>query len=360
MNNRFYDFHVRDSKVSALVKDEDYCIGAEKKDSSDWTPFLSFPITQTCNFRCIYCGTGGEATASNKEMISVEYIDLIVREAAAKGVKKFRITGGEPFTHPNIDLVLELMNDYGYFTLINTNGSLITKHCSLIEKLGDNFRFAVSFDTLQSEKLKAISDVSLHEKVLEGVRLLSEKKLLMRLNTVVTTLNYDEIPAIIDFCRELGCDLKLLDVVSVPVPFGQRKSIYQEISTLEERFSETCDEILFHEYTRGFGTPCRRYRFGNVCVTVKNSIKGSHYDRVGNDAICDGCPYYPCHEGLYDLFALSDGRICSCRWTEKQRYETISEQLDYLIEAFRRSEYFNKKSNEDMKVRNELIRRGEE
>lgn len=352
-----YDFHILDSIVTPETLDEEYCLDPEDKMSETWVPFLSFPITQTCNFRCVYCGAGGEATASECKLITVEQVDQIVKEAAAKGVKKFRITGGEPFTHPDIDKILDLMNEYGYFTLINTNGSLITRHEDIINKLGDNFHFAVSFDTLHPEKLKRISGVSTHQNVVDGVRLLSKKKLLMRLNTVVTTYNYDEISDIIKLCEELGCDLKLLDVVSVPVPFGQRQSIYQEISTLEKNFSESCDEILFHEYTRGFGTPCRRYRFGSVHVTVKNSVKGSHYDRVGEDAICANCPYYPCHEGLYDLFALSDGRICSCRWTERQMYETTSEQLDYLINAFRRSTYVNKNGNEDMSARKDLADR---
>lgn len=357
MDSLFYDFHSMDSKIAPTVRDEEYCYGPEGKKGSFWTPFLSFPITQTCNFRCVYCGAGGEATASEKRLISVDYIDKIVHQAAAKGVKKFRITGGEPFTHPDIDKILELMNSFGYFTLINTNGSLISRHHSIIEKLNSNFRFAVSFDTLQPNKLESISGSPLHKEVVDGVHLLSERGLLMRLNTVVTTHNYDEIPAIIEFCEELHCDLKLLDVVSVPVPFGQRSSVYQEISTLETQFAQTCDEILFHEYTRGFGTPCRRYRFGSVCVTVKNSVKGSHYDCEGADAICANCPYFPCHEGLYDLFALSDGRICSCRWTEKQRYTDSSDQLDYLIRAFRRSKYVNRNGNDDMKAREDLSKR---
>ena len=357
MNRQNYDFHTMDSKIEASIRDEDYCYGLSEKEGELWIPFLSFPITQTCNFRCVYCGIGGEATASEKNLISIEDIEKIVHIAASKGVKKFRITGGEPFTHPDIDKILELMNSLGFFTLINTNGSLISKHHSVIEMLNENFHFAVSFDTLKSEMLKTISGTSLHKEVLEGIHLLSEHGLLMRLNTVVTSYNYGEISDIIELCKQLHCDLKLLDVVSVPVPFGLRNSIYQEISTLETTFAETCDEILFHEYTRGFGTPCRRYRFGNVYVTVKNSVKGSHYDCKGEDAICTRCPYYPCHEGLYDLFALSDGRICSCRWTEKQHFTDISDQLDYLIKAFRRSEYKSKGNNEDMKVRADLAKR---
>ena len=89
-----YDFHILDSIVTPETLDEEYCLDPEDKMSETWVPFLSFPITQTCNFRCVYCGAGGEATASECKLITVEQVDQIVKEAAAKGVKKFRITGG--------------------------------------------------------------------------------------------------------------------------------------------------------------------------------------------------------------------------------------------------------------------------
>lgn len=352
--SKFRDFHQFDVSLPKTISEEDYCITNSDKESDIWVPFLSFPITQICNFRCVYCGVGGEATASDNKMIAPEQIEPLVQLAAQKGVRKFRVTGGEPFTHKDIDKILQIFNNAGYFTLINTNGSLLTKHEELLRTLGSNFRFAVSLDTLIPERLKEISRTDTHAETIAGIKLLSELGLLMRINTVVTQMNYNELPDIIAFCQELGCDLKLLDVVSVPVPFGSRQSIYQEISSLEAEMAKTCDEILSHEYTRGFGTPCKRYRFGKTCVTVKNSVKGSHYDRDGEDAVCRNCPYFPCHEGLYDLFALADGRICSCRWTERQMSEDASAQLDYLIKAFRRSVYIRKHGNMDMDTRDEL------
>lgn len=354
VKDRYRDFHQYDTPVSGEISDEAYCFAADEKDSDLWIPFLSFPITQVCNFHCVYCGVGGEATASDIRTISPELISKTVTLAAKKGIRKFRLTGGEPFTHKEIEKILSIFNEYGYFTLINTNGSLLTKHEALLRTLRSNFRFAVSLDTLVPDRLKEISGVDCLEQIISGIRLLSELGLLMRINTVVTKMNYREIPELIAFCQELGCDLKLLDVVSVPVPYGTRRSIYQEISSLEAEMAGKCDEILSHEYTRGFGTPCRRYRFGKTCVTIKNSIKGSHYDRDGEDAICRNCPYFPCHEGLYDLFALADGRICSCRWTERQISDNPSQQMDYLIKAFRRSVYIQKQGNVDMDTRTEL------
>lgn len=350
----FRDFHEFDVPLSQTLDDKDYCLACADKRSDVWVPFLSFPITKRCNFRCAYCGVGGEATASDNAQIEPQQIRTIVSLAAQKGIRKFRLTGGEPFTHREVGRILEIFNEFGYFTLINTNGSLLTEHEGLLRTLRSNFRFAVSLDTLVPERLKEISCVDMHKQIIDGIMLLRELGLLMRINTVVTQMNFHEIPDILSFCQKLGCDLKLLDVVSVPVPFGDRQSIYQEISTLERKMSEGCDEILSHEYTRGFGTPCKRYRFGKTCVTVKNSVKGSHYD-IGDGGLCCKCQYYPCHEGLYDIFALSDGRLCSCRWTEVQKCEKMDSQLDFLINAFRRSVFVSRSSNADMCARTELL-----
>lgn len=181
-------------------------------------------------------------------------------------------------------------SELGYFTLVNTNGSLLTRKKDLLSKLSQNIRFAVSLDTLKAEKLPMISKNNCLKDVLEGIHLLKKYGLLMRVNMVVGKHNYDEIFDIIHFCQDLECDLKILDIVSVPVPFGKRGSIYQEVTTLEKKLAEECDDIYSHEYTRGFGTPCFRYRFGKTYVTVKNSTKGSHYDRDGN-GICSDCQY---------------------------------------------------------------------
>lgn len=348
----FFNFHDKDVIIDGKKDNVAYCL-ERLEDKSGWTPFLSFPITKRCNFKCMYCGIGGEATASNTTIIDLPLIKKLVQIGLNNGVKKFRLTGGEPLLHKDIENILLYFSELGYFTLVNTNGSLILKRKSILEKISNNIRFAVSLDTLKQEKLPKISQNDCLSDVIEGIKFLKEKGLLMRVNMVVGKHNYDEIFDIINFCQEMECDMKILDIVSVPVPFGTRGDFYQEVTTLEKDLSEKCDDIYSHEYTRGFGTPCYRYRFGKTYVTVKNSAKGSHYDRK-EGGICSGCQYFPCHEGLYDLFALSDGRLCACRWTEKQKYGSQEEQMKYLIEAFRRSDYVPKEDNGDMKIRMDL------
>lgn len=350
----YFDFHSKDIKLVADFAWEDYC--QERNDSKqEWLPFLSFPITKKCNFKCLYCGSGGEATASNNEIISVDTIKEYVTYGIEKGLTKFRITGGEPFLHPEIDKILEFLDSTGCYVLVNTNGSLVGKYKNLISKLSSNVKFAVSFDTLKPEVLEIISRVKCHQNIIENIRFLSESGNLLRLNMVINKHNCDEVYDIINFCQELHCDLKILDVVSVPVPFSkERQDFYREVNSLEQKFSQKCDGIYSHEYSRGFGTPCYRYRFGDVYVTVKNSKKGSHYDTETDESICKECKYYPCHEGLYDLFCLSDGRLCSRRWTEKQKFDSFKQQMDWLIDVFRRSKFVFVGDNKNMKIREDL------
>jgi len=351
-----YDkFHEKDVilKDKNVPNNEDYCTG--KVD--DAIPFLSFPITKTCNHACDYCGVAGEATASQSKNIELHTIRELVGLAKRKGITKFRITGGEPFKHPKIREILSFFNTIDCYILVNTNGSLILENKDIIDVLNpDYFRFSVSLDTLNSERFKDIAhphDSSYElEETIKGIEYLQSRNLLQRINMVVGSKNYDEVLDMIHFCQKHNCQLKLLDIVSVPVPFGERQNFYKDLTELEDILKTKCDGIGTHNYTQSFGIPCFRYKFDNIFVTLKNTTKGSHYD----SQICISCcNYYPCHEGLYDIFALSDGRICACRWTEKQFFREQDKQLDFLINAFKKSVFMNNNNVQvNMKPREDL------
>lgn len=348
----YLDFHSEDVSLRQCPNSRAEYVGNRK--TLGWNPFLSFPILKACNFKCVYCGVGGEATASLNRATSLQTVKAITQKAISHGITKFRVTGGEPFLHSEIIEILNYFSELGYYTLVNTNGSLIVNYIDELLKLNNNVRFAVSLDTLKHEKLIAISGKDCLESVLSGIDFLSQQGLLLRCNMVVGKHNINEVFSVISFCQEKSCDLKLLDIVSVPLPYGKRSDFYQEIVSLEDELKRQCDEVFSHEYSRNFGTPCYRYRFGDVFVTVKNSWMGSHYD-LYEGGICEKCQYFPCHEGLYDIFALSDSRLCACRWTEKQAFSDVEKQMEFLLDAFKRSVYYSKGEQVDMAKRQDLI-----
>lgn len=331
----------------------------EKRDR-DILPFLTFPITKSCNFRCEYCGEGGELTASRQRSWDADELLSFAKAAKLRGVTKLRVTGGEPFMHPQIERILRGLADLDVYVHVNTNGSLISRHNRTLEGLGPNFHFAVSLDTLDAQAAKVMSGSSSRSPlpdILCGIETLRDRGLLLRVNMVVTSINVQEIPGIIEFCRRNGCGLKLLDVVSVPLPFGNRTGLHVSLDRVEQELARLSSTIVNHEYARSFGTPCRIYDVDGVSVTVKSTWNGSRYDVSG---ICDGCPYFPCHEGLYDTFALPDRRVIGCRWSGTSvagqpvppgDAGTFVTRLEAMARVFQDAEYVGRETNDAMPPR---------
>lgn len=344
-------------------------VSASEKRRQHILPFLTFPLTKSCNLRCRYCGDGGEMSASAVDQWrGVEAIGHVASEAGRQGIQKFRLTGGEPLVHPDFATICRRLEGIVPYVHVNTNGTLLKRHARDLAGLSrDVFHFAVSLDTLHEGTFDALT----HTKgqlgqVVEGTRLLAELGLLLRVNMVVTQANIDHVPMIIAFCSEVGCHLKLLDVVSVPLPFDSRPSLHVSLNPVEEWLSASADGVEDHAYAASFGTPCTIYRVGDVRVTVKSTWNGSRYDRAG---ICRGCEYYPCHEGLYDIFALPDGRIVGCRWNESSVAKQASQardasstegtraDLEWLCRVFQRAEHVPRTANPPMAPYPEFVTR---
>lgn len=330
-------------------------ISPEIKQEARIMPFCTFPLTKKCNFKCIYCGYGGELSASMEE--SQDFNTLVERIFTAHklGVRKFRFTGGEPFLYPHIEKLIKLFNELGAYLLINTNGSMVENFKHIFNDIQSNIHFAVSFDTNNPEKFDKISGTkNMYERVKRGIEIINNSGRLLRLNMVVTTENKDEIFDIVDYCSQLGCNLKLLDVVSVPLPYGKRENLHVPFIELEDELGRISDRIIDHQYARSFGTPCKIYYYKGVAITVKSTWNGSRYDIKG---ICNGCEYFPCHEGLYDIFNLPDKRVVGCRWSEESvvEAENFEGQLESMANIFQRAEYVPRTSNPAMKPEPEFV-----
>ncbi len=333
----------------------DYVRDSETKAREEDTPFVSFPIVSACPFSCIYCGQGGENTISPLPAIQLETMMDISVHLRRAGVKKVRLTGGEPMCHPQIGEMIRFLSEAGFYVLINTNGVLVEDRVETLMRTSSNIHFAVSLDTLEPEKFDRISRTHGNfDKVMRGIRILKELGCLMRINMVVGTFNLDEIDAMIDFCRDMGCDLKLQEVASVPYPHTEWNAIHADLSCLEEKLAARAKQILVHDYARSFGIPVSVYDIDGVMVTLKSMNVGSRYE---TDGICRDCPHLYCHEGLYDIYVLADGSIAACRWCRFGSLETFAADLNRAIKAFRNAEYVGKHQLEKM-IRHEDERGG--
>lgn len=302
-------------------------------------PYVTFPIINSCNLHCLYCGSAGEMTLSEEDMFSVERLQEWVDAAKKLGVQKFRITGGEPLLHPDFRKIIFDVMKNAMEVLINTNGTLLMKYKEKWIDSPANCKYVVNFHASKEETYDKITGTKGNYGVLkQGIELLASEQLLHRLNIVICQENHDQLFEVIDYCRSVGTDLKIQDVVSVPWAFNEWKSIYYDTSEIEKELEKRASYVKDHKYARGFGTPTKIYTIDGVNITFKSIRNGSHYEM---DTICKDCKYFPCHEGVYDLFVFPDEKACACNWTDKGKAygETIEQKLKDLIPKFQNVQY---------------------
>ena len=156
--------------------------------------YLRISITEHCNLRCTYCmpAEGVSLTPKSQLMTAFEIID-IAKQFVLLGVKKIRLTGGEPLLRKDIDVILNGLSKLGIELTLTTNGILIDQHLEVIQAAGIK-SLNVSIDTLQKEKFHRITRRDEFDKLLANLALLRNTNLITRFNVVlIKGFNDDEI-----------------------------------------------------------------------------------------------------------------------------------------------------------------------
>ncbi|WP_198362142.1 GTP 3',8-cyclase MoaA [Thermococcus pacificus] len=172
---------------------------------------LRISLTQDCNFRCFFCHREGQRFNVGNEM-TPEEIERLVRIASHLGIKKVKLTGGEPTVRDDILEIVERIKPYVVDLSMTTNGSRLKELAKPLAKAGLD-RVNVSLHSLKPDVYKRITGVDMLETVLEGieeaVKYLSPVKLNM---TVMKGLNEGEIWDMVDFAAKTGTILQLIEL----------------------------------------------------------------------------------------------------------------------------------------------------
>jgi cyclic pyranopterin phosphate synthase len=191
---------------------------------------LRISVADRCNFRCIYC-MPKEIFGSDyqfldrKELLTFEEIERIARIFVGHGVKKIRLTGGEPLVRRNLELLIESLARIPDLDLtLTTNGSLLARKAQALKDAGLN-RVTVSLDSLDNEVFKAMNDVGFPvEKVLAGIDTAAEVGLgPVKINMVVKRgVNEQSILPMARYFREKGHILRFIEYMDVGHSNGWR------------------------------------------------------------------------------------------------------------------------------------------
>ena len=178
---------------------------------------LRVSLTAACNYACTYCVPNGKRLlASSDEMSGEDTIKAISLLIETAGIKKVRLTGGEPLLSNKFDLVATQINQLGLNDVsITTNGQLLPRKIKVISESGFR-RVNVSLDTLDSAYFRQIARSGDLETVLRGIQMLQEVGIAVKINMVpMRGHNDDQILPMLDYCLENNIELRFIELMKM-------------------------------------------------------------------------------------------------------------------------------------------------
>ncbi len=176
--------------------------------------YLRISVTERCNFRCQYCMPDKPFSWVPKEnLLSFEDMFLFVKTAIDEGIKKIRITGGEPLLREDLDKFIKMISSYApnIDLALTTNGYLLAKVAKNLKEAGLK-RINISLDSLKPQIAKQIAQKDVLKDVLEGIDKALEVGFKVKINMVpLKGINEDEIVDILDFCKKRGIEVRFIE-----------------------------------------------------------------------------------------------------------------------------------------------------
>lgn len=268
--------------------------------------YLRVSVTDRCDLRCVYCMSEDMTFLPKADLLTLEELDRLCSVFIGKGVRKLRLTGGEPLVRRNmISLVRSLSRHLASGNLdeltLTTNGSLLSKFASELADCGVR-RINVSLDTLDAARFRSITRWGDIDKVLDGIRAAQAAGLRVKINTVaLKNVNEEEIPSLIEWAHGEGMDLTLIEVMPLGDIGEGRLEQYAPLSLirarLENQFSLTdlADRTGGPaRYVRvretggklGFITPLT-HNFCESCNRVRITCTGTIHTCLGQEDAAD-------------------------------------------------------------------------
>jgi len=268
--------------------------------------YVRVSVTDRCDFRCVYCMAEHMTFLPKADILSLEELDRLCSAFVAKGVRKLRLTGGEPLVRRGImTLFSSLSRHLATGALdeltVTTNASQLEKYAAELAAYGVR-RINVSLDTLDPDKFRAITRWGELDQVLRGIAAAQRAGLAIKINAVALKgVNEDELPQLLAWAHGEGMDLTLIEVMPLGEIGEMRLDQYLPLSLVRARLAErfTLEEIDYRtggpaRYVRvaetggrlGFITPLT-HNFCESCNRVRVTCTGTLFMCLGQEDAAD-------------------------------------------------------------------------
>ncbi|HKT19109.1 MAG TPA: GTP 3',8-cyclase MoaA [Stellaceae bacterium] len=269
--------------------------------------YLRVSVTDRCDFRCVYCMAEDMTFLPKAEILSLEELDRVCSAFIRLGVKKLRLTGGEPLVRRNIMSLIQGLGRHlksGALDelTVTTNGSQLERHAADLKAAGMR-RINVSLDTLDREKFAAITRWGRLDQVIAGLDAAKRAGLEIKINAVALKgVNDDEFDRLIAWCGERGYDLTLIEVMPMGeigagarleqfLPLSMVRAALQRRWTLDETDYRTGGPARYYVVREtgkrlGLITPLT-HNFCESCNRVRLTCTGTLYMCLGQHDSAD-------------------------------------------------------------------------
>lgn len=268
--------------------------------------YLRVSVTDRCDFRCNYCMSEAMTFLPKRDLLSLEELDRVCTAFVARGVRKLRLTGGEPLVRREIMTLINSLArhlDSGALDelTLTTNGSQLARFAADLAAVGIK-RINVSLDTLNPERFREITRWGDFDKVMAGIDAAQAAGLKVKINAVALAgVNEDEVTPLVRFAHGRGMDITFIEVMPLGeietqradqyLPLTRVRAMLGEMLTLSESAHHTGGPARFFHAAEtggriGFITPLS-HNFCESCNRVRLTCTGTLYMCLGQEDAVD-------------------------------------------------------------------------
>lgn len=288
--------------------------------------YVRISVTDRCDLRCNYCmPLNNKNFIKKEEILTIQNLMTISKGLINLGIKKFRITGGEPLIRKGIKDYIEFLNyqknkEELEEILLTTNGTQLSKYAEFLFK-NDVKRINVSIDSLDPNKFCLITNGGILENVINGIKKAKDLGIKIKINTVLLkNVNDDEIIKMVKWCSSNNFNLSFIEVMPIGDISKKRKDQYLSVEfakkIIEKNFGLTesnhktsgpskyfeCKDI---NLTVGFISPISNH-FCSTCNRLRVTSNGKIFPCLGDNGSEDLVPFLGTDQEIQLKKILSD------------------------------------------------------
>lgn len=298
--------------------------------------YLRISLTDNCNLRCFYCMPDEKyAFAPAAKLMQPDEIETIAKLFVSHGVKKIRLTGGEPLVRKDAPVIIDKLGKLGIELAITTNGIRVNE-------MMDNLASAqvktinISLDTLNAEKFKKITRRDLFQKVRDNIDLLIQNNFRVKINVVLMKgLNDDEILDFIEMTRDSQIEVRFIEFM----PFSGNRWTSNQVFTLEEilvevqsRYDILAIEPEAHDTAKKFKIPGFAGNFAVISTMTAPFCSSCNRIRLTADGKLKNCLFSKGETDLLSALRRGEEIMPLIEGTIKAKHKALGGQFSGVFQ----------------------------